>query len=68
MGRKRFVIVILIILIPIVLVSTCEFHDTSLNARFGAVSVGMTRQEVIDALGLPSREEPCGAPFTPLST
>ena len=52
-----------IVLILILLVSACEFHDTRQGSQFNNVSIGMSKPEVIGFLGAPKFEEPCGTHF-----
>ena len=50
-----------ILLVPALAVSWCTAQDYLLEAHFGKVALGMSRDEVVRLMGKPSWEDHCGA-------
>jgi hypothetical protein len=50
-----------ILLVPVLAVSWCAARDHLLEAHFGQVTSGMSRDDVVRLMGKPSWEDRCGA-------
>lgn len=50
-----------ILLVPVFAVSWCAARDHLMEAHFGEVVPGMSRDEVVRRMGTPSWEDRCGA-------
>ncbi len=66
MTDKRVIVGVawIIVLVPVLYVSTCSIISGSRSREFESIVIGQTEQQVIDALGQPSiREKRGGVPF-----